>query len=237
MSNSSTIADTVTPSLPSNVDRRAVREREDSALSTDYAINLSSSVDSRTVREREDSALPTENSTVASVPLASEATDGRAMLADAYHHAEGLAEAERRRFTSMFLQVIHDSEFEFGFSTPADEYLCQSLVRYPVYARAWINDLYLQHINDPFVTCAILRVIAHLNYAQLSPEGMTMAAAAFAHTDVRVRECGIRCFENWENPKSLTLLRSLSFPEGWLADYLGRVISDLEVLSEHAVSR
>lgn len=179
------------------------------------------------VRSSADATLPTESTR-------SEAADTLTLLAEACQ----LAKVEpRRRFISMFLQVIRDSEFEFGFSTPADEYVCQALDSYPDFARTWINEIYLQHISDPSVTCAILRVIAHLSYAQIKPEGMTMAAAAFAHTDIRVRECGIRCFENWENPESLGLLRSLSFPEGWLSDYLRNVISDLEALTRHAVSR
>jgi len=133
----------------------------------------------------------------------------------------------RSQFNSRFMQLIYESDFEFGFNTVADEYVRQVMKTYEMFVREWINDLYIKNFNDSFVTCAILRVISHFEYRQLFPQGMTMAAASITHADVSVRECGVRCFENWEHPDGLKILQNLSFSEDWLDDYLKRVISDL----------
>jgi hypothetical protein len=149
-----------------------------------------------------------------------------------------MVQDEYRGFFSIrFMQLIRESDFEFGFSTPADEYVRTALDSYGTFAREWICDLYLQNIRDSFIMSGILRVIAHFGYRQMYPEGMLMALTALQHQDSGVRECGVRCFENWEDPECLNVLKSLSFPEDWLKDYLKGVISDLERLDNHAIRR
>jgi hypothetical protein len=134
----------------------------------------------------------------------------------------------RDQFLRSFEQMIHDSEFEFGFSSPADKFVLDALYNYGSFAREWINDLFLCRFNDPFVLSAILRVIAHFDYQQMYPQGITMAVAATVHADAEVRECGVRCFESWEAPECLNILKNLSFPENWLSEYLADVITELE---------
>ncbi|MFH1940962.1 MAG: hypothetical protein ABIL68_02565 [bacterium] len=97
--------------------------------------------------------------------------------------------------------------------------------------------MFLKNFSDPFITCAILRVIAHFDYQQMCPQGMIMAVACAAHKNTDVRECCVRCFESWENPDTLSILRSISFSKDWLDEYLKGVISDLERLTNHVVSR
>lgn len=139
----------------------------------------------------------------------------------------------RKQFNNRFLQLIHETEFEFGFSTPADKYIRDALTRYGMFARDWISDLFLQNIEIPFVLSAILRVIAHFDYQQMHPQGILIAVTATMHRDADVRECGIRCFESWESADSLRILRNLSFPEDWLNEYLAAVVSELEDVEKH----
>lgn len=143
----------------------------------------------------------------------------------------------RNHFISRFRQLIQESDFEFGFSTPADEYVSEALNRYGSFAREWINELFLQSFNDLYVTSSILRVIAHFDYHQIYPQGVTMAIGATSHESADVRECGIRCFENWEAPENLNILYYLSYSEGWLKDYLAGVINELEDIKKHAICR
>ncbi|MBD3267528.1 hypothetical protein GF373_12745 [bacterium] len=133
-----------------------------------------------------------------------------------------------KKFEENFIQVIHKSNFEFGFHSQADEFVQQALKQYGVYARDWINDLFIRKFDDSFLLSSILRVIAHFDYNQMYPQGITMAIAATTHSDIEVRECGIRCFESWEKPDNLRILRKLTFTEGWLNEYLQDVIRDLE---------
>lgn len=159
--------------------------------------------------------------------------DSQALLASAV-----ASQSEcRKEFTETFAHLVRESEFEFGCSTPADDYLNEALAKYGVFAREWINDLFLRSFSKPYEASGILRVIAHCEYQDIYPQGVTMAIAALRHKDAAVRECGIRCFENWEQPSCLSLLRSLEIEEGWLREYLLDVISDLEGLHGNVAAR
>ena len=190
--------------------------------------------DPSTLTSETSAKMPSENvdiptaSTSLPEPLGSETT----ILTDACKSQD----IPRQEFMSRFSEVIHKSEFEFGFSTPADEYVREALDTYGTFAREWISEFFMKSFDDPFVLSAILRVIAHFDYRQMHPQGMTMAAACAAHTDIDVRECCVRCFESWKAPKTLNILRNISFSQDWLNDYLVGVISDLERLANHVVS-
>lgn len=159
-------------------------------------------------------------------------SDSSSLLAEA---AASQAE-NRREFIVGLTHLIRESDFEFGFNTPADRYVHEALVKYGVFAREWMNELFLKSFSKPSQVCGILRVIAHFEYLQMYPQGVTMAIAALRHKDAAVRECGIRCFENWEQPSNLVILRNLEIEEGWLREYLLDVIADLEGLSGHVTS-
>ena len=188
---------------------------------------------SETTQEQpaEKANLPTDATASTIEPLTSETST----LAEACKLAE--VGETRRQFTDRFLQLIHESEFEYGFSTPADEYVREALNEYRTFAKDWISDLFLKNYSDPFITCAILRVIAHFDYQQMYPQGMIMAIACAPHKNTDVRECCVRCFESWGAPETLSILRSISFSKDWLDEYLKGVISDLERLTNHVVSR
>jgi len=146
----------------------------------------------------------------------------------------GLARGQlRERFVAEFLQLIHEGEFEFGFSTPADRHVRSALEAYGTFAREWISEVFVNNFDKPFVSCAVLRVIAHFDYRQVQPMGLVVALSATVHKDAEVQECGVRCFESWQAPECLNVLKTLSFSEGWLSDYLAGVISDLEGLDEN----
>jgi len=141
-----------------------------------------------------------------------------------------LALAEKD-FVRNFLQLIEDSIFEFGFKNAADEYVQNALVRYRAHAREWINTLFNKEFNNPETTSSILRVIAHFDFSQMRPQGVTMATAALSHDDIEVKECGVRCFENWESPENIHILESVDFSDPWLEEYVDEVISNLQEIA------
>jgi len=142
----------------------------------------------------------------------------------------------KEKFVNRFLQLLNAVEFEFGYKTPADDYIQDALNTYETFAREWLNELFLQNFECPRILSAILRVIAHFDYYQMYPQGITIAIAATKHADVEVQECGIRCFENWESPESIPILKSITLPENWLNDYLQDVITDLEDIGAECLS-
>lgn len=138
------------------------------------------------------------------------------------------------QFKTQFDELIRHSDFEFGFSSAADHYVLTAIKQYGPFAREWINDIFLKNFDDPPFLTGLLRVIAHFDYTDMYPQGMTMATAALLHKDVEIRDCAVRCFESWEDPENLKILKNLSFSEYWLSEYLNEVISYLEDLQQNA---
>lgn len=136
-------------------------------------------------------------------------------------------------FIENLFQLIYNSDFEFGYSNPAEKYVIEALERYGPQAKQWINDIYNNCFHDNFIITSILRIIAHIDYKQIKPQGVTIAASAIFHDNTEICEYGIRCFENWEQPENLKILRNIAQPsELWLQNYLSDVIEELEIKKE-----
>jgi hypothetical protein len=134
----------------------------------------------------------------------------------------------RRRFRNEFSQLLRESEFEYGFSSPAEKYVSEELLKHGPLAREWINELFLEDFTEPHILGGVLRVISHFDYSELHPQGMTMCVAALSHADPAIKEEAIRVIENWENADLIPLLRSLDVRDSWLVEYINQVIRDLE---------
>ncbi|MDO8721746.1 MAG: hypothetical protein Q7J31_05905 [Syntrophales bacterium] len=145
---------------------------------------------------------------------------------------------ERDRFKSHFHFLAQDSNFEYGYLSETDRFLTSSIEKFGPLAKEWIEELFLENIHDRTVTCAILRTLAHQEYVNIYPQGVTIAIAAMRQNDYEIKENGIRCFENWENPTCLKILECLSIPEvPWLNDYLKSVIESLQGVEENVTAR
>ncbi len=131
-------------------------------------------------------------------------------------------------FVNNFLNLLSVVDFEYGFTTAADDFVKDALSRYGTFAREWINILFMENFDNQKTTSSILRVLAHLDYDEIYPQGVTMATAAINNRDIEVQECAIRCFESWENVGSVRVLRQANIQESWLEEYRQAVISDLE---------
>jgi len=94
--------------------------------------------------------------------------------------------------------------------------------------KEWLNNIYNDNYGDTNLIVGLLRVVSRFSYDRISPQGMTMALAAFPHKNQEVRETAIRVFESWGNLESLKILKNISVEESWLSEYLQQVISDLK---------
>jgi hypothetical protein len=72
--------------------------------------------------------------------------------------------------------------------------------------KSWLNSLFVDNFNNADILIGILRLIARIDYLSISPEGTIMALAALAHSNMQVKECGIRAFESWCSIESLKVL-------------------------------
>lgn len=150
---------------------------------------------------------------------------------------DDVAEKSVRRFKDnfqfQFSRLLSHTVFEYGYDSPSEIFVRDSLREFGPFVREWISELFIVNFDDPDLLCSILRTIAHFEYHEMHPQGDTMAIAALKHKDSSVKECGIRCYENWEQASSIKILRSLDQfidPDEWLNDYLYDVICDLESL-------
>jgi len=143
----------------------------------------------------------------------------------------------KSEFEERFLEALRESEFEYGFSSLADFFIQRRLDENEAVTREWLNDIFIRHFADVAISTGILRVIAHVDYDKIYPEGVTIALAALVHCNVEVKECGVRAFENWEVPEHLPVLESLEFEEAWLNEYVQRVIKEIKEFSAYAAAR
>lgn len=134
----------------------------------------------------------------------------------------------RTRFNTELVKLIRESEFEFGYDNPVDSFLHDRLNENALVTKEWVNSLFVANYSDVQVATGILRVIAHFDYHEFSPQGPTIALAALTHKSLEVRECGIRTLENWGTLDCLDIIKTIKCHEEWMKNYVHQVILDLE---------
>jgi len=134
----------------------------------------------------------------------------------------------RKDLTARFLILVAESDLEYGFSSALDTFLRERLAENALATKDWLNALFVEHFGHVAVVTGILRTVAHLEYDEVRPEGLTMALAALSHANVEVKECGIRAFESWARPECLRILEQLGGLEQWMQEYVNQVIADLK---------
>lgn len=137
---------------------------------------------------------------------------------------------EKDLFLNQFKRLLDDSNFEYGFSNPAEHYVREALSNYGLFVRNWISEIFIENLSNEKRTSSILKILMHLDSEELGCQGVSIALAALSHKSNAVREDAIRVFENWENPNYITALKSISCSEEWLQEMLEEVIAYLESL-------
>lgn len=130
--------------------------------------------------------------------------------------------------TAKLLQLIKDTDFEYGINTPVDDFLRQKLQQNAAMTKQWLAHIFLSNNKNPAVLVGILRTIAHLTYNEMYPNGMIIAQSAICHENFEVKECGIRAFENWGTRECLETLQTVDVADPRLKIYLSEVIQDLK---------
>lgn len=138
-------------------------------------------------------------------------------------------EQQNKEFEDTIIRLINISDFEYGFCTPAEEYIRLKLKDNGTFIRERLECIFIRNINNPGLLCGLLRIISHFSYNEMRPQGMMMATNAIANRDIEVKECGVRCFESWrEKEESVSLLQSMDIEEDWLREYVEKVINYLK---------
>jgi len=144
----------------------------------------------------------------------------------------------KKTYSDEFLLILREQDFEYGFDSQSDAFIRNLMNENRSVTKEWLNLLYIEYYDKKEIMIGILRVISHIEYAEISPQGPTMALAALPHADAEVRECGIRAFENWGNIESLNVLKNVRCQEGWLQSYVDQIIDELkEELGVNGIAR
>ena len=140
-----------------------------------------------------------------------------------------LVERFSREATPRILSIIREQELEYGYESPAEQFIREKLSEAPAVAKEWLGNLFLEYFDAPDVLVALLHAISHFDYNDIFPTGQMMALAALRYQNPEVRESAVRAFENWGNSDSLLkVLRAIRFREEWLQNYVEQVVRDLE---------
>lgn len=133
-----------------------------------------------------------------------------------------------KEFTEKLLILLKEEHFEYGYENKCDLLVREQMEINSSVTREWLNKIFNENFDKPFVLVGILRLISRFQYEEISPEGTCMAIASLSHKNLEVKECGIRAFENWESINHLPILQNIFVEKKWLRDYLEKVINNIE---------
>lgn len=133
----------------------------------------------------------------------------------------------KKELTPQLIHLIMDSDFEYGIESSVDVFIRNQIKINRLATKSWLGDIFVEHFGHSTILIGLLRAVSRLSYTEISPEGPIMAVAALSHSNIEVRECGIRAFENWGNLHSLSVLENLQVSPSWLQDYVLRVVQDI----------
>ena len=134
----------------------------------------------------------------------------------------------RKKYNAEFLYLIEEQNCEYGIDSLADVFIRKRMQENETITKEWLNEIFIENYDSPIILIGILRVISHLEYNDIKPQGITMAISALSHINVEVRECGIRAFESWGTIDSLKILQELNYSEEWLRKYINQIVIDLK---------
>ena len=90
----------------------------------------------------------------------------------------------------------------------------------------WMQDVFISYFDiDPVPLIVILQVLSELPNAY--PQGPMIAAYGLMHSNPTVKNLSLKCFDNWNDPKFINVLKFHSMPVKWLQDYLDQIINKL----------
>jgi hypothetical protein len=133
---------------------------------------------------------------------------------------------QKNDFAIKLISCIREQHFEYGVTSNADILISDEMKKNKLATKTTLNELFVKHYDNPTILIGILQVVSRNE--NIYPEGHMMALNALLHKNFEVRECGIRCFENWVSETTLTILKNISTEPQWLQDYLNTVIDNIE---------
>lgn len=131
--------------------------------------------------------------------------------------------------TPFFISLLKDTDFEDGYENPAVAFFKSMVNENYAISFIWINNLYINNIDNQDIIEKILRILCFLKYDETTMASFPIIAAnAIITGNDNVKEAAIMAFETWRTPACLGLLKKIKVEKEWLRLYLHQVIDELE---------
>ena len=131
--------------------------------------------------------------------------------------------------TSLFLSILKETDFEDGYENAAIIFFREMLNIDFATAIIWINNFYINNIDDYDVIEKVLRILSFVKYEEKTMAAFPIiATSAIALGNNQVKEAAIMAFENWRTKNCLNILKQIEVNTEWLNSYLQQVITELE---------
>lgn len=143
--------------------------------------------------------------------------------------APPIAEKDEQRaheFRSGLEACLDADVFEPGLKSATEHYIEKWLQEDPMLVQINIGKIFLECSDNERRLVGILNAIAHLGRETFHPVNELITRASFANISVEVKECAIRVYEYWEDPKLIEQLKHHELTPKWLDDYRKQVILD-----------
>jgi len=134
------------------------------------------------------------------------------------------------RYRDKFLGMANSQSLEFGFISPTDVFLEELLETHDRFFGEILSGLYLKVYSNEGAMVALLKGMSNLPYSKVQPFGPTCALAALSHVSDEVKEAGVRAFEKWAEPETLSYLTSVKCASEWLESYRLSTVEYLQSL-------
>lgn len=134
----------------------------------------------------------------------------------------------KNKKSPLLISLLKYEDTEFGYKSESIRLIEEQLKLNRIATINWINDLYIENLNDEKVIIGILKILEYFPEHTLFPASHTIALASLLNENNEIKELAIRVFENWGSIKSYEILKTISTDTQWLKKYIDKIIFDLE---------
>ena len=136
-------------------------------------------------------------------------------------------EATRPRFSASLKALLEEEPLEDGMTHKAEGLIRDGLTQFGAPFSHWLEDL-VRDAQTSEMAVGVLRCLGRLPLAMLRGWGHALVLSCLGSPSIEVRDACVRALECWGGNDAVEALRSHRETVPWLADYVRRIIRDLE---------
>lgn len=132
------------------------------------------------------------------------------------------------KYEDIFYNTVMKEDIEDGYISDSQKLYGIIKNEYGnIIASMFLNKIYVKYANRKVIK-SILYIMSKLTPSSLNGIEEGIIAFALVNKDYEVRDLALQCFEQWNDVKYLSLLKSLDMSVDFLQEYLESIINVLE---------